>query len=87
ELAETAGIGIEIESDDTATLFGEDQARYLVACTAEAAEALIAAGKEAGVPVAQVGAFGGEKISFGAASALLADLRATYRSTFAQAFA
>ena len=87
ELAETAGIGIEIESDDTATLFGEDQARYLVACTAEAAEALIAAGKEAGVPVAQVGAFGGEEISFGAASALLADLRATYRSTFAQAFA
>jgi phosphoribosylformylglycinamidine synthase II len=87
ELAETAGIGIEIESDDTATLFGEDQARYLVACTAEAAETLIAAGKEAGVPVAQVGAFGGDKISFGAASALLADLRATYRSTFAQAFA
>ncbi|UWR28444.1 phosphoribosylformylglycinamidine synthase subunit PurL [Sulfitobacter sp. W002] len=87
ELAETAGIGIEIESDNTATLFGEDQARYLVACTAEAAEALIAAGKESGVPVAQVGAFGGDKISFGAASALLADLRATYRSTFAQAFA
>ena len=87
ELAETAGIGIEIESDDTATLFGEDQARYLVACTAEAAETLIAAGKESGVPVAQVGAFGGEEISFGAASALLADLRATYRSTFAQAFA
>ena len=87
ELAETAGIGIEIESDDTATVFGEDQARYLVACTAEAAEALIAAGKEAGVPVAQVGAFGGEKVSFGAASALLADLRATYRSTFAQTFA
>ena len=87
ELAETAGIGIEIESDDTATVFGEDQARYLVACTAEAAETLIAAGKEAGVPVAQVGAFGGDKISFGAASALLADLRATYRSTFAQAFA
>ncbi|MCZ4367176.1 phosphoribosylformylglycinamidine synthase subunit PurL [Sulfitobacter dubius] len=87
ELAETAGIGVEIESDDTATLFGEDQARYLVACTAEAAEALIAAGKETGVPVAQVGAFGGEEISFGAASALLADLRATYRSTFAQTFA
>ena len=87
ELAETAGIGVEVESDDTATLFGEDQARYLVACTAEAAETLIAAGKDAGVPVTQVGAFGGEKVSFGNASALLADLRATYRSTFAQTFA
>ena len=87
ELAETAGIGVEIESDDTATLFGEDQARYLVACTAEAAETLIAAGKEADVPVTAVGAFGGDKVSFGAASALLADLRATYRTTFAQTFA
>jgi phosphoribosylformylglycinamidine synthase subunit PurL len=87
ELAETAGIGVEVESDDTATLFGEDQARYLVACTAEAAETLIAAGKDAGIPVTQVGAFGGEKVSFGNASALLADLRATYRSTFAQTFA
>ncbi|NUH64502.1 phosphoribosylformylglycinamidine synthase subunit PurL [Sulfitobacter sp. S0837] len=87
ELAETAGIGVEVESDDTAILFGEDQARYLIACTAEAAETLIAAGKDAGIPVTQVGAFGGEKVSFGSASALLADLRATYRSTFARTFA
>ncbi|UOA31995.1 Phosphoribosylformylglycinamidine synthase subunit PurL [Sulfitobacter sp. DSM 110093] len=87
ELAETAGIGVEIESDDTAVLFGEDQARYLVACTTEAAEALIAAGKDADVPVIQIGAFGGDKISFGAASALLTDLREVYRSTFAKTFA
>ncbi|MFG6582864.1 phosphoribosylformylglycinamidine synthase subunit PurL [Sulfitobacter sp. 1A12779] len=87
ELAETAGIGVEIESEDTATLFGEDQARYLVACTAEAAETLIAAGKEAGVPVTAVGAFGGDKISFGNTSAPLSDLRTIYRTTFAQTFA
>ncbi len=87
ELAETAGIGVEIESEDTATLFGEDQARYLVACTADAAETLIAAGKEAGVPVTAVGAFGGDKISFGNTSATLSDLRTIYRTTFAQTFA
>ena len=87
ELAETAGIGVEIESEDTATLFGEDQARYLVACTAEAAETLIAAGKEAGVPVTAVGAFGGDKVSFGNTSATLSDLRTIYRTTFAQTFA
>ncbi|MDF3382725.1 MULTISPECIES: phosphoribosylformylglycinamidine synthase subunit PurL [Sulfitobacter] len=87
ELAETAGIGVEIESDDTATLFGEDQARYLVACTAEAAETLITAGKEAGVAVTAVGAFGGDKISFGNTSAPLSDLREVYRTTFAQTFA
>ena len=87
ELAETAGIGVEIESEDTATLFGEDQARYLVACTADAAETLIAAGKEAGVPVTAVGAFGGDKVSFGNTSAPLSDLRTIYRTTFAQTFA
>ncbi|MFG6516986.1 phosphoribosylformylglycinamidine synthase subunit PurL [Sulfitobacter sp. 1A13496] len=87
ELAETAGIGVEIESEDTATLFGEDQARYLVACTADAAETLIAAGKEAGVAVTAVGAFGGDKVSFGCASAPLSDLRTIYRTTFAQTFA
>lgn len=87
ELAETAGIGVEIESDDTAVLFGEDQARYLIACTAEAAETLIAAGMDANVPVSQIGAFGGDKISFGAASAPLSDLRETYRTTFAKTFA
>ncbi|MFG6567804.1 phosphoribosylformylglycinamidine synthase subunit PurL [Sulfitobacter sp. 1A13679] len=87
ELAETAGIGVEIESEDTATLFGEDQARYLVACTADAAETLIAAGKEAGVAVTAVGAFGGDKVSFGNTSAPLSDLRTIYRTTFAQTFA
>ncbi|MEO9629782.1 MAG: AIR synthase related protein, partial [Sulfitobacter sp.] len=87
ELAETAGIGVEIESDNTAILFGEDQARYLIACTAEAAETLIAAGNDANVPVSQIGAFGGDKVSFGNASAPLSNLRETYRTTFAKTFA
>ncbi len=48
-----------------ATLFGEDQARYLVACRNEDAARLVAAGAEAGVPVQVVGRFGGAEVTLG----------------------
>ncbi len=85
EMAEAAGIGLALEPADTATLFGEDQARYLVACAPGMAEALIAEGRAAGVPVAAVGRFGGDLIRFGAAGAALGDLSALYRGAFAAA--
>jgi phosphoribosylformylglycinamidine synthase len=85
ELAEVAGVGVAIDRADTAFLFGEDQARYLVACAPAEAAALVAAGDAAGVAVAPVGRFGGEDLSFGAASAPLADLVALYSSAFAAA--
>ncbi len=87
EMAEGAGIGLRLTSDDIAQLFGEDQARYLVACDADGAQALIAAAAEAGVPVAQVGTFGGQAVQFGDDAADLADLSATFRSAFATAIA
>ena len=62
ELAEAAGVGVEIDAGDTATLFGEDQARYLIACPAADAEALSAAAADAGVPVQIVGRFGGSDV-------------------------
>ena len=43
ELAETAGVGVVLEDSDTGTLFGEDQARYLIACSEDQAKALTAA--------------------------------------------
>lgn len=84
EMAEGAGIGVALEAGDTPALFGEDQARYLVAASAEAAEALVAAGKAAGVPVAVVGRFGGQMVDFGGDSAPLADLSRLYRTAFAE---
>ena len=87
EMAETAGTGVHLDSDDTVTLFGEDQARYLIASNFDKAEALkIEAGK-VGVPIHTVGKFGGEHVTFGAASAPLADLAAIFRSTFCETFA
>jgi phosphoribosylformylglycinamidine synthase len=87
EMAEGAGLGVVLDADGTGALFGEDQARYLVACTADQAKALRAAGLAAGVPVAAVGRFGGAVVRLGAASAPLAGLSALYRRAFADALA
>lgn len=84
EMAEGAGIGVALDSGETAVLFGEDQARYLVAASSADAEALIAAGKAAGVPVAVVGRFGGDSVAFGADVAALAELSRLYRGAFAE---
>jgi phosphoribosylformylglycinamidine synthase len=80
-------VGVQIDTDDTATLFGEDQARYLVACNFDQAEALMIAAGQAGVPIATVGKFTGDHIWFGNSGAPLADLAETYRSAFASAIA
>ncbi len=87
EMAEAAGVGIQIEADDTATLFGEDQARYLVACNFDQAEALMIAAGQAGVPIATVGKFTGDHVWFGNSGAPLADLAALFRTSFARAIA
>lgn len=85
EMAEGACLGVTLESGAAGVLFGEDQARYLVAT--DKADALIAAGKVAGVPVAVVGRFGGDTVAFGGDAAPVADLSVLYRSAFAKAVA
>ncbi|MEM6374245.1 MAG: phosphoribosylformylglycinamidine synthase subunit PurL, partial [Pseudomonadota bacterium] len=87
ELAEASGIGLVLDSSDTAVLFGEDQGRYLVACSFDKAEALMIAAGQAGVPIQSVGKFTGDTVWMGQSSAPLADLSAIYRSTFADIFA
>jgi phosphoribosylformylglycinamidine synthase len=87
EMAETAGVGIHLDAEDTPTLFGEDQARYLIACSFDKAEALMIEAGKAGVSLHTVGRFHGDTVTMGSASAPLADLAAVYRSTFANTFA
>ncbi|MBC7153338.1 MAG: phosphoribosylformylglycinamidine synthase subunit PurL [Rhodobacteraceae bacterium] len=87
EMAEGAGIGITLDAADTPTLFAEDQARYLIACTFDQAEALMVAAHAAGVPAASVGRFGGETVKFGPHEAAMADLSTLYRTAFAAAIA
>ena len=85
EMAEAAGIGIRLDSGDIAQLFGEDQARYLVACDAAGAQALLKAADAAGVPAAQVGVFGGLAVQMGDDAGDLAELSQLYRTAFARA--
>jgi phosphoribosylformylglycinamidine synthase subunit PurL len=85
EMAEEAGLGVSLDASDIATLFGEDQARYLVICDAAGAAALEAAALTTDVPLTRVGTFGGTEVSFGGDAAQLAALAALYRSAFAQA--
>jgi phosphoribosylformylglycinamidine synthase len=87
ELAESAGVGITLDAEDTATLFGEDQARYLIACNFDQAEALMIAASQAHVPLATVGKVGGDQITFGSQSAPLSELGQTFRTSFENAVA
>ncbi len=83
EMAEAAGLGVSIDTSDIGALFGEDQARYLCACTFDQAEALLAAAGREGVPAAMVGRFGGDTVSLGGSASPLSDLVKLYRSSFA----
>ena len=86
EMAESAGVGVHLDEADTATLFGEDQARYLVACNFDQAEALMMAAGQAGVPIASVGRFTGDSVKLGHSEAPLAELSTTFRGAFAETF-
>ncbi|MEM1301469.1 MAG: phosphoribosylformylglycinamidine synthase subunit PurL, partial [Pseudomonadota bacterium] len=85
EMAEASGVGVTLDAEDTPTLFGEDQARYLVACSHDEAEELMIAAAQAGVPITSAGRFTGDTVKFGSSSASLAELSALYRSSFAAA--
>ena len=83
ELAEAAGVGLRLDAADTAQLFGEDQGRYLVACSFDKAEALMVAAGQAGVALETVGRFAGDTVRIGTSQAPLAELSALYRGAFA----
>ena len=85
ELAEAAGVGVCLDDAPTEFLFGEDQARYLVACNFDQAEALMIAAGQTGVPLNAVGRFTGETVKIGSSEASLDELAAVYRNSFAEA--
>ncbi|KKL28488.1 hypothetical protein LCGC14_2374610, partial [marine sediment metagenome] len=84
EMAAAAETGLTLTPGDTATLFGEDQARYLVACTFDAAEALLSQAHRDGITVTSVGKFGGKKVKMGGSSAPMDELVTLWRDRFAE---
>jgi phosphoribosylformylglycinamidine synthase len=87
ELAEASGVGVNLDDAPTEFLFGEDQARYLVACNFDQAEALMIAAAQVGVPITSVGRFTGQTMRMGNSEAPLEELSAVYRAGFAAAVA
>ena len=87
EMAESAGVGVQLDDADTATLFGEDQGRYLVSCNFDQAEALMMAAGQARVTLTSVGRFTGDSVKIGASEAPLEELSAIFRGSFADNFA
>jgi phosphoribosylformylglycinamidine synthase len=81
-MAEAAGVGIHLDADDMATLFAEDQGRYLIACNFDQAEALMTEAGRAGVPLSSVGRFTGDSIRLGRSEAPLPELSSLYRGAF-----
>ncbi|WP_425070925.1 phosphoribosylformylglycinamidine synthase subunit PurL [Sagittula sp. S175] len=86
EMAQAGGVGIMLDTVDTAELFGEDQGRYLIACNFDQAEALMLAAAQADVTLTSVGKFVGDTVKFGSSEAPLADLVALNKSTFERLF-
>jgi len=82
EMADAAGLGISLDQSDIAQLFGEDQARYVIACAFDQAETLMSEASKAGVPITQVGRFGGDQVNFGGDAADLSELSSLFRSAF-----
>ncbi|WP_146345180.1 phosphoribosylformylglycinamidine synthase subunit PurL [Falsiphaeobacter marinintestinus] len=87
ELAEGAGVGVQLDDATTEILFGEDQARYLIACNFDQAEALMIVAGQAGVSISSVGKFTGDTVRIGSSEAPLAELSDLFRSSFAAAIA
>ncbi|MCL4105236.1 UNVERIFIED_CONTAM: hypothetical protein GTU68_055367 [Idotea baltica] len=87
ELAASAGVGVTLDAADSPTLFGEDQARYLVACNFDQAEALMVAAGQAGVTLTTVGKFGGDMVRYGSSEAQLCDLSDLHQNGFSTALA
>jgi len=85
EMALAGGIGASIASPTSlplyAWLFGEDQARYVLALPESEAGAVLAEAAAARVPAARIGVSGGDSVTLGAGHAVpLASLKAAHET-------
>ena len=86
ELAHRSEIGFEIYEESTAFLFGEDQARYLIACDFDQAESLFVEAGKQNIPIQTVGSFKGDTIIFGNSKSDMASLSSFFTDTFKNLF-
>ncbi|MBY8975578.1 phosphoribosylformylglycinamidine synthase subunit PurL [Rhodobacteraceae bacterium NNCM2] len=86
EMALAAGLGVEIDAhatlSDAEWFFGEDQGRYLLACTPEALPRLTEAAIATQMPLRRVGKVAGDAVKLGDKSVALAKLREAHEGGF-----
>jgi phosphoribosylformylglycinamidine synthase len=83
EMAMASGIGARLTlPDGVAELFGEDQARYVIATDAATAETTVAHAKAADVPARIIGSTGGAELVLNGQSIAVAALRSAHESWF-----
>lgn len=86
EMAIKSGKGAELDAGDGlphAVLFGEDQARYVVAATAEMAKLVALNAEGAGVPFRVLGTVGGDRLKIGSlVDVSVADLAGAFEGWF-----
>ncbi|MFN3259593.1 MAG: phosphoribosylformylglycinamidine synthase subunit PurL [Pikeienuella sp.] len=82
EMALAGGVGVVLASDPSMAMqewfFGEDQARYLLAVSADDEEAALDRAAEAGIPARTVGRAGGDRIVLGDRALPLAEARSAH---------
>ncbi len=88
EMALAGAVGVEIfagiGTGPAEWFFGEDQARYLLACPAEDSDRLLVLALETGVPLRVVGEAGGDAVTLGTATIPLATLREAHTNALPQ---
>jgi phosphoribosylformylglycinamidine synthase len=82
EMGMPKNIGVQIAENSIAFLYGEDQARYVVAVPKAHADRILSDAKSAGVPAVLLGTTGGDKIAVGNASITLAELKRAHEGWF-----
>jgi phosphoribosylformylglycinamidine synthase len=82
EMALASGVGVYLEPHATlapaAYLFGEDQARYLIAAPPAIVDEIYDAAEKAGVAAEPIGVAGGCEVAFGTEAVDLSDLRTAH---------
>ena len=86
ELAHRSQVGFEIYEESTDFLFGEDQARYLIACEFDHAESIFVEAGQQNIPIQTVGTFKGDAVTFGNSRSELALLSSIFTDTFKNLF-
>jgi len=82
DMALACNVGVTIQHGDTGWLFGEDQARYLLAT--KDADALLALAKRSTCPAAVIGTVAGDAIRFGDSALPLSQARAAFDAGLSQ---